>query len=119
MNKTTVVNIRNHSPMDHYVGRANPRRGLKGHSLANPYKLGKDGDRKQVIAKYNRWLAGLLKGAPLSTHRLLQFLRGGRLGCWCWPEACHADTLALLADMSIEEREAWADGILQVEGTSE
>ena len=47
---------------------------------ANPFQIGRDGDRAQVIARYERWLA--------SQPELLAELRwqaGKRLGCWCSP----------------------------------
>lgn len=47
-----------------------------------------------VIAKYEVWILtrkDLLADLPA--------LRGKRLGCHCKPLACHADTLARLADL--------------------
>lgn len=60
----------------------------------NPFKIGKDGDRAEVIAKHEAWILtrkDLLADLPA--------LRGKRLGCHCKPLACHADTLARLADL--------------------
>ena len=54
----------------------------------NPFVIGKDGDRKQVVGKYKEWL--------LSNKELmkdLSELRGKILGCWCAPELCHGDIL--------------------------
>lgn len=53
--RTTVVNIRFNQPYDVYVGRRNQRLGLSQHVFANPFKLGEDGDRDEVLQKYEDW----------------------------------------------------------------
>jgi hypothetical protein len=61
----------------------------------NPFEIGKDGTRGEVIAKYRVYLLGNEK-----LMAKLPELRGKILGCWCSPEACHGDVLAELADAS-------------------
>jgi len=61
--------------------------------LGNPFKIGQDGSRAEVIAKHRKWL---FQQADLLTA--LRELRGKRLGCWCAPQPCHGDTLAELAN---------------------
>jgi hypothetical protein len=59
----------------------------------NPFEIGKDGNRKEVIAKFKKYL--------LANEELvdkLPELRGKILGCWCAPKACHCDVLADLAN---------------------
>ena len=59
----------------------------------NPFVIGKDGTRTDVIAKYESWL--------LSQPRLvaqLDRLRGRHLICWCAPLPCHGDVLLRLAN---------------------
>ena len=59
----------------------------------NPFEIGKDGNRKEVIAKFKKYL--------LANEELvdkLPELRGKILGCWCAPKACHCDILADLAN---------------------
>ena len=76
-----------------YVGRP--------HALGNPFVLGKDGTRSEVVAKYKRWLWSNLqpnavdKRVKLALHDLLQKSRTGdlELVCWCAPRECHADVL--------------------------
>jgi len=68
-----------------YVGR--PSR------WGNPFKIGRDGDRDEVIRKYEAYLLGR---PDLLAH--LPDLRGKDLVCWCAPEACHADVLLRLAN---------------------
>jgi hypothetical protein len=77
---------------DVYIGRAVPRSSFKASIWGNPFVIGKDGTREEVMVKYRRWLLGnpeLLKKLPE--------LKGKVLGCWCVPEACHGDVLSELA----------------------
>jgi hypothetical protein len=80
-------------PFDVYCGRGSRSLGLPASKWANPFRIGRDGTREQVIAKHKRWL--------VSQPRLLaalQELRGQILGCHCAPRACHCDTLLELAN---------------------
>jgi len=78
-----------------YVGRPS--------KWGNPYIIGKDGTREEVIEKYRLWLGSIL-GAQLkgliSSHKQLSLneLRGQDLVCWCSPLPCHADILLELAN---------------------
>jgi hypothetical protein len=78
---------------DVYIGRANPRNRLKASIWANPFKLGKDGTREEIMVKYRKWLMS----RPDLLERIPE-LRGKVLGCWCAPQACHGDILAELAN---------------------
>lgn len=77
-------------PYDTYVGRPS--------KFGNPYVIGPDGTRAEVIEKYR---AHLLASPDLMAA--LPELRGKVLGCWCSPLACHADVLATLANAEPEE----------------
>ncbi len=59
----------------------------------NPYLLGVDGNRKEVIIKFKKYL---LANEELLSQ--LPELKGKILGCWCAPKACHCDVLADLAN---------------------
>lgn len=72
-------------PYDVYIGR--PSR------WGNPFVVGRDGTREQVIALYREWL----ECQPLLLDAL-PILRGKVLGCWCAPDACHGDVLVELAN---------------------
>lgn len=65
---------------DVYIGRPS--------KWGNPYTIGKDGTREEVIEKYRKWLHNhpTLRGQAGE-------LVGKRLGCWCAPCACHGDVL--------------------------
>lgn len=70
-----------------YVGR--------GSRWGNKYRIGEDGTREEVIAKYRADLAA----DPARRDRLIEALAARHptaLACWCAPEACHADVLAEL-----------------------
>jgi Domain of unknown function (DUF4326) len=100
MRETTVVNLKGHRDDPAfagvvYVGRAMHRGGwrLPASPLANPFRVGSDGSRAEVVARYREYLL-----ARPDLLALLPELRGKRLGCWCSPLPCHADVIAELAD---------------------
>jgi Domain of unknown function (DUF4326) len=59
----------------------------------NPFIIGKDGDRSEVVEKYREWVVQQPELMDSITE-----LRGKRLGCHCSPALCHGDVLAELAD---------------------
>ena len=67
-----------------YVGRPT--------KWGNPYVIGRDGSRAQVIERYRAHLhhSGLINQ--------IDELTGKDLVCWCAPAACHADMLLELAN---------------------
>jgi hypothetical protein len=74
-----------------YIGR--PTRGHRGSKWGNPFHEGRDGDRGEVIVKYEDWL----RSQPELLAALPE-LRGKVLGCWCAPKPCHGDVLVRLAN---------------------
>lgn len=81
-----------------YIGRAgvvfiNGIRFPKESSIfANPYKIGKDGTRDEVITKYKNYIEDKIKNNNNFLKELLS-LKNKNLGCWCKPEPCHGDIL--------------------------
>lgn len=73
-------------PYDIYIGRPS--------KWGNPFVIGKDGTREEVIDKYKEWL---LKQDDLMKD--IKSLKGKILGCWCAPQSCHGDVLAELANV--------------------
>ena len=70
---------------DVYIGRPS--------DWGNPFSIGKDGDRNEVIRKYREWIMeqpNLLKKLPELKDKIL--------ACWCAPQACHGDVLLELAN---------------------
>jgi hypothetical protein len=86
-----------------YIGRAgvvfiNKKRYPTNHSVfANPYKIGKDGTREEVICKYKEYLINKLNNDKLLVNKIIS-LKGKNLGCWCYPEYCHGNVLLELID---------------------
>ena len=74
-------------PYDVYIGRG------KNSKWGNPFVLGKDGDRQEVIVKYEEWV----KTRP-DLMAALPELKGKILGCWCAPQACHGEVLVRLSE---------------------
>lgn len=70
---------------DVYIGRPS--------KWGNPFTIGRDGTREEVIAKYKEWV---LYNADLMGDLIT--LKGKVLGCWCAPQACHGDVLVELAN---------------------
>lgn len=69
-----------------YIGR--PSR------WGNPFEIGEDGNREEVVAKYRTWLMAqpdLIKAAQKE-------LAGKDLVCFCAPKACHGDVLLEVAN---------------------
>ncbi len=60
----------------------------------NPFVIGRDGTREEVIEKF--------KGYLLNNKELIELakteLKGKRLGCCCSPNKCHGDILVLAAE---------------------
>jgi len=114
INTTTVVNVKVkyirpkyknleewlEDPNNVNIGRGNVIRinnkpmPPKSSKWANPFKIGKDGTREDVIAKYKEHItkSGLIKD--------IEELRGKNLGCWCKPEHCHGDILLEFLEQS-------------------
>jgi len=92
--EATVVNV-NHGLCDVYVGRPS--------IFGNPYQVGRDGSREEVIAKYGQWFIQRLKD-PKFRLAVLE-LRGKRLGCHCSPQRCHGQVIAeYLNSLEVETR---------------
>jgi hypothetical protein len=68
-----------------YIGRPS--------KWGNPFIIGQDGDRAEVIRKHAAWVL-------TQPHLMaaLPELKGKDLICFCSPEACHGDTLLRLAN---------------------
>ncbi len=69
---------------DVYIGRPT--------KWGNPFVIGRDGNRSEVIEKYRSWV----QEQPELMNSLHE-LKGKVLGCWCSPKPCHGDVLAELA----------------------
>lgn len=73
-----------------YVGRPS--------ILGNPFVIGRDGTREEVVEKYRRWLWGQTQRRGKVYQKLLELKEKAivedlNLICWCAPKPCHADIL--------------------------
>ena len=75
-----------------YVGRPS--------KWGNPYRIGRDGTREEVIQKFSEALTGPGSRETLGydVEDCKRELKGKDLVCWCAPEACHADVLLEIAN---------------------
>ena len=66
---------------DVYIGRPGP--------YGNPFEIGRDGNRKEVVEKYAEWVLT----QPDLLAKIKVELKGKVLGCWCAPKLCHGNIL--------------------------
>ncbi|WP_122336095.1 DUF4326 domain-containing protein [Pseudomonas coronafaciens] len=71
---------------DVYIGR--------GTLWGNPYQMGKEGTRDEVIAKFAYDFEKRFLKLPEKFDENIEKLRGKTLGCHCKPAACHGDVIA-------------------------
>ena len=84
--KTYVVNIKFGDKYDVFIGR--------GSCWGNPYHIGQDGNREEVIEKYRKWIME----RPELIKRAKEELKGKCLGCYCSPNKCHGDVLVKISE---------------------
>lgn len=73
-------------PYDIYIGRPS--------IWGNPFEIGKDGTRTEVIQKYEDWI----RTQPKLMAAAKRLLVGRTLGCWCSPLPCHGEVLIKIAN---------------------
>ena len=85
----TVLNKHKHGiPKDAvYIGRPS--------KWGNPFAIGPDGNRADVILKYREWL----EAQPDKMAQAKLELAGCDLVCFCAPQACHGDVLLEMANI--------------------
>ncbi len=86
-----IVN-KHHGKSGEYIGRGSP--------LGNPFVIGKDGSREQVIVKYRVWLNEQIMRKNLVVLDELNRLgnkaideKGLALQCFCYPKPCHGEVI--------------------------
>lgn len=82
----SVLNKRDPDARGVYIGRPSV--------FGNPFRIGRDGTRAEVVAKYETWLFS----QPDLLSRVKRDLTGKNLICWCAPSACHGDVLLRVAN---------------------
>ena len=96
---TSVVNLRAEK-YDVFIGRPS--------KWGNPYIIGKDGTRAEVIEKYRKYIQ-----ANTALMTAIPELVGKKLGCYCSPAPCHGEILAELANQ-LEEPPPLHEAILEL-----
>lgn len=92
---TIVVNKERVDKYDVYIGR--------GTVWGNPYQIGQDGDRDEVIRKFAYdFERGFLK-AHHDLDRNIANIKGKVIACHCKPAACHGDIIAAYVN-SIDDK---------------
>lgn len=86
-----IVN-KHHGKSGEYIRRGSP--------LGNPFVIGKDGSREQVIAKYRVWLNEQIMRKNQAVLDELNRLgnkaideKGLALQCFCYPKPCHGEVI--------------------------
>lgn len=112
----TVLNKRTYTGPGQYIGRPSP--------LGNPFIIGRDGDRNEVINKFRRWLWKEMQSETPARREVLRLARvyreQGRLAlvCWCSPDPCHGDVIANAIESILEGDSEWARSTRTILGTS-
>jgi Domain of unknown function (DUF4326) len=83
--KTRVVHCKREQ-YDVYIGRPG--------KWGNPFTIGKDGTRDEVLEKYANWFLS----HPNLIEEARKELKGKVLGCWCSPKTCHGHVIAEVID---------------------
>lgn len=90
-------------PNNVYIGRAGvifinkQRFPKKASNFANPFKIGKNGTREEVIDKYREYIMLKLDN-DISLQQELISMKNKNLGCWCSPDMCHGHVLLELIE---------------------
>lgn len=95
-----------------YIGRANPRLGLRQSPFANPFIVkGRRtaAARAEVIEQYREWLWGEIRSERFTLEDLVA-LDGKHLVCYCAPMACHGDVLQKAVRWAVKRKAALEAG---------
>ena len=74
---------------DVYIGRPT--------IYGNPFVIGKDGNREEVIVKFH-WYFHAKLARDKEFLKIVLTLKGKKLGCYCKPLACHGDEIVTFVD---------------------
>lgn len=79
---TKVVNTKVEK-CDIFIGRPS--------KFGNPFRIGKDGTRAEVISKYRSRFYNMILDSNF--RQSVNELKGKTLGCFCKPLPCHGDVI--------------------------
>lgn len=68
----------------------------RGSVFGNPFEIGRDGTRREVIVKYKKWFYFLIRSKFIQDQ--LKLMKGKILGCFCKSldgtgEECHCEVI--------------------------
>ena len=75
---------------------------MRPNRLGNPFVIGRDGDRDEVVRRYRGWLWGQI-GAGKVTVDELAAMDGLDLVCCCKPRACHGDEVEKAVRWAVQQ----------------
>lgn len=81
---TEIINIKTYQNKDYIPC-------CRGTLFGNPFEIGLDGTREQVIEKYRVHFNNLIKDERFLTE--IFKLKDKKLGCYCSPEKCHVEII--------------------------
>ena len=97
-----VVNQKQAGKVGTYIGRPSP--------LGNPFVVGRDGTREEVIGKFRRyvWTEIQSEKGPVveAINGLTERAMKGEaivLRCWCTPLACHGEVIVQCIAWAVRE----------------
>jgi hypothetical protein len=116
--KSSPIKVKNWAKMSDrakvhaYVGRKNRSvpstlHGSDG-SYGNPFIIGRDGTREDVIEKFEAFISSDAPKAKEMRKKIQSNLRGLTLACWCGDKPCHGTIIARIAN-STESTESTVD----------
>jgi hypothetical protein len=79
-----IINIKKDKNYDVYIGR--------GSIFGNPFKIGVDGNRDDVIEKYRVYFYKKIEKDKIFRKEVRK-LKNKNLGCFCKPLRCHSDVI--------------------------
>jgi hypothetical protein len=94
----TIVNRRD-TDLGVYVGRPSV--------FGNPFEIGRDGTRSEVIEKYEDYFVNKLGISSATFYpafmQLVEIARNGdlMLACWCYPQRCHAEVIKKYIELEL------------------
>lgn len=101
----TIHNLHKEQPENHDTDFICDRRSPVG----NPFFIGKDGDRDEVCDRYEKYVRVTTRqdfhSFIDSLVIVLEKYKTLRLFCWCMPERCHLETIKILVEERVSERD--------------
>ena len=109
--RSSIANMRTRPDLKHLVGNRERHGNIvridrptryRSSRWGNPFRIGPDGTRAEVIARYRAHLWSQIR-AGTATLEDLASLHGCIFLCWCAPLACHGEILAVAGAWAWEQ----------------